>query len=80
MQPDIDPNQEISIFKYAPMPPWPHPFLSLSHSLTVCRVLAEPTQLTIFQTQQWRHSCGLRLLRVGHCWTAWYITEFLYQD
>ena len=70
MWPNVDPNNEI--------PDIPHPFPSLS--LTVCRVLAEPTQLTIFQTQQWRHSCGLRLLRVGHCWTAWYITEFLYQD
>ena len=40
MWPNIDPNREI------PNIP-PTLFLSLSRSLTVCRVLAEPTQLTI---------------------------------
>ena len=56
MWPNIDPNCEI------PNIP-PSLFLSLSRSLTVCRVLAEPTQLTISTKSLWPPFSQLLLAR-----------------
>ena len=56
MWPNIDPNSEI------PNIP-PSLFHSLSLSLTVCRVLAEPTQLTISTKSLWPPFSQLLLAR-----------------